>query len=848
MRKQTKQQITDILSSMLELQEACSALSSDDLITAMQDCQQAAIAIGDMLCDSMEEQKLIPLLEKYCEEAYHVAMAAQEPRHDLSAMNQLVHEMMQAVKAIIGTYQIIFFPYKADMWDSLESVWRACKEDPRCECLVVPIPYFRRDTIEQQWIPCYDGDRFPADVPVVPYEEYSVSQERPDVAFVHNPYDDANYVTRIHPAYFSRELKKHVGKLIYIPYYVTVGRITVQQKYLPIHCNMDYMIAQSEFYRSGCKRLVYYDNTLPLGSPKLDKVIRLCKEKPQMPVEWQEVLAGNKTLMLNTSLSHFLYWGELHLQKLRRLFEWLKDREGIKLVWRPHPLFESTIRSLRPDMLQVYTELVEYFESARIGVIDTTSDVSATVALVDGYLGEEASSVVNLFGAAGKPLFILNDFVMEQSDAEAVRKLRIYDMCFADGKWWLVSNHYNGLFTLEDDWNRLGFVGRVEKEPKWCGTYAFLGTDGRQLFMSPNAAKCAVSYDAKRGFEALETCEEPSFRSNRHVIAHGQSVFYLPGGCDEIREYRPKEKRWKLHEAPIDALKEGVEVEKYRVHSRTYAYAQTGAFLWIVALYTNKVLCFNMENGEYGTTLVGESDWGYSGILAADGYVWLAEAKSGVLVRWNIENGVVRVTAMPKELTVRNVHTNGHMVVHQAVLDAGRYVVLTPAFSNALVRVEKETGKAKIWLPELWEHLDEACSDYHPNVHHAVGFAKKVQDNHLWIQRTRDAALVDIDLATESYTIHYPKLSEEAFATLLDGQDGFERRLENYSPFARYESGIFPMENFVEELLSGRLEAVKARQLEELSDFAANLDGTCGEKVHEFVMKMLEESGGVSDA
>ena len=558
--------------------------------------------------------------------------------------------------------------------------------------------------------------------------------------------------------------------------------------------------------------------------------------------EWQEILAGNKPLMLNTSLSHFLYWGELHLQKLRRLFEWFKDREGIKLVWRPHPLFESTIRSLRPDMLQVYTELVEYFKEARIGVIDTTSDVSTTVALVDGYIGEEASSVVNLFGAAGKPLFILNDFVMEQKEADAAQKFLISDMCYADGKWWLVNHYYNGLFTLEDDWSQLKFISRIEQEPDWCGDYLFLGTDGEQLFLSPNAAKCAVSYDLKGGFVPLEAYEEPAFRRNRHVIVHGQRVFYLPGMCEAIREYLPTEKHWKLHEAPIDALKEGVEVEKYRVHARTYAYAQTGAFLWIVALYTNKVLCFNMENGEYGTTAVGEADWGYSGILVADGYVWLAEAKSGALVRWNIESGAVRVTVMPKELTVRSVHPNGHMVVHQAVLDAGKYVVLTPAFSNAMVRVEKENGEARIWLPELWKCLEQPCNDYHPHVHHAVGFAKRVQDNHLWIQCTRDAALVDIDLNTETYTIHYPKLSEEAFAVLMDGQDGFERRLENYSPFARYESSLFTLEGFVDDLLSGRLEAVKSRQLEELSDFAANLDGTCGEKVHEFVMKILEET------
>lgn len=36
-------------------------------------------------------------------------------------------------------YKVVFMPYKASMWDSLESVWMAADKDERCEALVVPI-------------------------------------------------------------------------------------------------------------------------------------------------------------------------------------------------------------------------------------------------------------------------------------------------------------------------------------------------------------------------------------------------------------------------------------------------------------------------------------------------------------------------------------------------------------------------------------------------------------------------------------------------------------------------------------------------------------------------------------
>ena len=38
--------------------------------------------------------------------------------------------------------EVVFLPYKASMWDSLESVWMAAKEDEDYIARVMPIPYF----------------------------------------------------------------------------------------------------------------------------------------------------------------------------------------------------------------------------------------------------------------------------------------------------------------------------------------------------------------------------------------------------------------------------------------------------------------------------------------------------------------------------------------------------------------------------------------------------------------------------------------------------------------------------------------------------------------------------------
>ena len=57
-------------------------------------------------------------------------------------------EISKRLKELISEsviYKVVFMPYKASMWDSLESIWMAADKDERCEALVVPITYYELD-------------------------------------------------------------------------------------------------------------------------------------------------------------------------------------------------------------------------------------------------------------------------------------------------------------------------------------------------------------------------------------------------------------------------------------------------------------------------------------------------------------------------------------------------------------------------------------------------------------------------------------------------------------------------------------------------------------------------------
>ena len=62
--------------------------------------------------------------------------------------------------------EAVFLPYKASMWDSLESVWKAADEDPDCDAYVIPIPYFDRNP-DGSFGPMHDERLdYPDNVPV----------------------------------------------------------------------------------------------------------------------------------------------------------------------------------------------------------------------------------------------------------------------------------------------------------------------------------------------------------------------------------------------------------------------------------------------------------------------------------------------------------------------------------------------------------------------------------------------------------------------------------------------------------------------------------------------------------
>ena len=215
-----KNELINKLNILIGLHEQINPISSDDGIEILAQCQEYAINVGTILEQNNDGLEVVHMLEEYCECVYNMSLYNNFYEIEKKSV-ALLKDVYTQIYNMETQYTIAFFPYKVEMWDSLESVWKAASKDKRCRCDVVVIPYFEFDKRDKQWKSAYDGNRFPDYVQVVNYDNYVLKNIRPDAAYIHYPYDDSNKVTTIHPNYYSDKIKSYSNNFFWLQWRVS---------------------------------------------------------------------------------------------------------------------------------------------------------------------------------------------------------------------------------------------------------------------------------------------------------------------------------------------------------------------------------------------------------------------------------------------------------------------------------------------------------------------------------------------------------------------------------------------------------------------------------------------------
>jgi len=408
-------------------------------------CQEGAISLGNMI-ESAEGEGFITIgfIEEYCEILYHIYEDinngnSQNAGNICKILNEQLVQIENSIKNDIKVRrEVVFLPYKASMWDSLESVWKAAVEDPECDPYVVVVPYFDKNSNGTFREAHYEGDLFPEYVPVTYYDDYIFEERRPEAVFIHNPYDGCNFVTSVHPFFYSDNLKKFTDMLVYIPYFV-LGEINPEDEEsvkkvshfitVPGVVNADKVIVQSEDmkkvyiknlvdYAGEKSRPLWESKILGIGSPKFDKVRNVSREDVKIPEEWIGLIkkpdgTRKKVILYNTSIGALLEKDKQMLVKIKEVFKTFKEmKDEVVLLWRPHPLIKATLDSMRPALSREYDEIVKHYKEEGFGIYDDTPDMNLSLEISDAYYGD-GSSLVQLYKEMGKPVMIQNAEIVE---------------------------------------------------------------------------------------------------------------------------------------------------------------------------------------------------------------------------------------------------------------------------------------------------------------------------------------------------------------------------------------------------------------------------------------------------
>ena len=444
MARLRKDELLVLISEFEEINDKIEKSQEIDIDLLMY-CQSQALDLGSYIEYEYKNDNitdLIRLLEEYCEYIYQLSQSPNTTlkRKIVKRIRKLLIVLTNHIRNDLPADRkvLVFLPYKASMWDSLESIFLEKQKDKNYELYVIPIPYFDKNADGSMGEMHYEGMQFPLNIPITSWQDISLKKLYPDEIYIHNPYDDGNLVTSIHPAFYARELVNYTRKLIYVPYFVlqeidpndqaavdkikhfitTAGvyyadQIIVQSENMKqIYVN-EYIkwAVEQRFGGKHIDRKYQERRILGLGSPKIDKILKMSKEQIEIPQEWLKVLVKSdgtrkKVVLYNTSIGSLLKYNEKILDKIKNVLKiFYENKNEITLLWRPHPLLKSTIQSMRPALWAEYEQIVSWYKNGAWGIFDDTTDLDRAIMICDAYYGD-VSSVVNLVQKTNKIIMI----------------------------------------------------------------------------------------------------------------------------------------------------------------------------------------------------------------------------------------------------------------------------------------------------------------------------------------------------------------------------------------------------------------------------------------------------------
>ncbi|MCL2188042.1 MAG: hypothetical protein FWC16_03205 [Defluviitaleaceae bacterium] len=430
MRKFHKNQIIEMLATIRQAQS----------VGQYALCQDAALSLCDFI-DNLkgEGTETVALLIAYCEllfKANNGELTIKYLRKHVIKIENSINNELKPSKI-----EIAFISYKAALSDCIESIYLAAKADPACDAYFIPIPYDEINSDSKVINTVYEGaENYPDYIECTDWQSYDIEARRPDIIFTFAPYDEMNYLTRIHTDYYCARLRGLTDMLVYVPYFIT-NRTVHERLITSSGCLYAHKtILQSEriknIYSNAFNKYSEYNSKIhgkkyatqygsaatkfiAMGSPKLDKVINTNRKNCPLPEDWKERIGNKKVFLYNTTLEALDINNAHLIETKRRCFELFHNRTDIVLWYRPHPYYLMQLQQALPSYYNEYKDMLNAFIHAGKGIYDTSPDLHRAITWADAYYGD-GGSMWALFGTTGRPRRI-SKYLNQPPDAEEAR-------------------------------------------------------------------------------------------------------------------------------------------------------------------------------------------------------------------------------------------------------------------------------------------------------------------------------------------------------------------------------------------------------------------------------------------
>jgi len=817
MRRHHQKQLLELINTIYEanalIKKYIDNKNYEGAIKLLFDCQESAVSIGSTI-ERLEGEgtKTVGYLEKFCDILYETGVSLEnhpDSKRAYAIINSQLKIIENSIRNDIKTdrIEIVFLPYKASMWDTMESVWMAAKDDPQCDVYVITIPYYDVKPDGSLGRMHYEGHQFPDYVPVTDWTSYSIKDRHPDIIYIHNPYDEYNRVTRIHPDFFSRQLRNHTDMLVYIPYFVVSGNLPENFCVLPGTIYSHRVIAESEKIKNTyVKELQKFaiktgqsgvikdinDKFLVLGSPKYDKVANTNREDCVLPEAWKRLIyrpdgSRKKVLLYNTSLNGILSGNENYISKLKYVLRYFRDRNDIVFFWRPHPLSVSTYSSMRPHLLNKYLQIVEEYRREGWGIYDDTSDLNRAIAISDAYYGDW-SSLVALYRSVSKPVMIQNCKVTDQIDKAAEKEAIGFHDFYSDGEnIWVASNNCNGLFKINIESMEAEYIGSFPGEfLQGMHLYRSVAKVGSKLYFTPFMARSIGIYDLETNrFNTAPELRDKyiPFKFERSVV-HDNCIYFLPQRYKAIVRYDAEKNEITYIDDHMSELIDRYG-EKYPIYFGGGVAVQNDK-AYIPCRMKNAVLEIDMAGQKCKILDIGEKGEKFIFICSCFGYFWLVGSKIAV-TRWNPATGEIRrFASFPKGF-------KNEGIPFLNLTDYGRYILALHHQANMSVLVDVETGAMQEFSELAQDNITRIPGSWDGNYY----FIKNLNQDYYIAVSKYDNAIVFIDKNTKKVNRRKAYLPiEKSLILSPQFQSQFDQTKTDGSCFV-YETSTHSLESFV---------------------------------------------------